>query len=111
MSKILLVIAVAFLTLTGAFAIKSTRITPKTKIINNNEILACSSDSDCISVRADSCGCTAGGKATSINKNYQDQWEKDHPGKICPAVMSGHWTCLKVTPRCISNECKLVKRD
>ncbi|RJP47486.1 MAG: hypothetical protein C4584_00335 [Armatimonadetes bacterium] len=82
--------------------------TPTSEI---NSLLSCSSDSECVSVRADNCDCTAGGTATAINRNFVDQWEKDHPRAICPAVMSGDWTCINSTPKCLSNECKLVKRN
>jgi hypothetical protein len=72
---------------------------------------SCTSHSDCISIRADSCGCSAGGKATAINKRFAEEWEQDHPVRTCPAVMSADQTCIGVSPRCINNKCQLVNNN
>lgn len=106
MSQKLLIIVVVLLVLIGSYVVKNIQtVSPE-----SDNILACLDDSECIAVRADNCGCTAGGTATSINKNYVDLWEKDHPLQICPAVMSLDWTCSAI-PQCLSNQCKLVKRN
>lgn len=89
-----------------------TTITP-TVIPTSGEInfFVCSSDSDCITVRADSCGCTAGGKATSINKKYLSEWEEKNPPGICPQVISQDPSCINTVPKCTSNQCQLIKKD
>ncbi len=77
----------------------------------NAEWFSCTTDSDCISIRADNCGCTAGGKATAINKSYSSKWESEHPTQICPTVISGDWTCMNSIPKCVENKCQLIKRN
>lgn len=72
-------------------------------------IYSCTQDNDCISIRADNCGCTAGGKETAINKQYQKSWEDEHPSANCLAVMSGDPSCIGTLPKCVSNKCQLVK--
>jgi len=70
----------------------------------------CRKDVECIKVQADCCGCTAGGKATSIHKQYSENWQDTIESKcaeiMCPAVMSNHWTCAAEV-RCIGNKCTL----
>lgn len=83
-----------------------TTITP-TPTIN---FYTCSQDSDCISVQESTCPCSAGGTATSINKEFESIWNNMHPPQICPAVMSGDWSCINSTPRCIQHLCKLVRK-
>lgn len=70
----------------------------------------CRKDDECIKVQADCCGCTAGGKATSIHEQYSENWQDTIESKcaeiMCPAVMSNHWTCA-AEARCIGNKCTL----
>lgn len=74
---------------------------------------SCTSDSDCISVKADCCGCNQGGKAKAINKGkyviYETslQCNDDINNKIfCAQVISGDPSCSAV-PKCVSNKCTL----
>lgn len=79
-----------------------------TSELSDEELRACSQDSDCINVRGDNCGCTAGGTATSINKKYQNYWNEKVPGGTCIAVMSQDWSCGRsINPKCINNLCTL----
>lgn len=70
------------------------------------DFYACEKDSDCISVKADCCGCTAGGAAISINIKYRQEWNKklNCAGIMCPAVMSDDPSCSQ-KPKCINNSC------
>jgi len=72
----------------------------------------CNTDSDCIIIKSDCCGCSAGGKADTINKinkgRWEDTWSTKCQGMVCPAVMSNDWSCT-AQPRCILNKCKLVR--
>lgn len=74
------------------------------------DFYSCSQDSECVSVKADCCGCTAGGKATAINKNFQEKWNKklssDCRGIACIQVISNDPSCFK-TPKCANNKCVL----
>lgn len=74
-----------------------------------SDIYSCTQDNDCLSIRADGCGCTAGGKETAINKHYKKSWEDEHPSAICPAIMSNDPSCIGTLPKCVSNKCQLVK--
>ncbi len=67
---------------------------------------SCDVDSDCVSVKEDCCGCNAGGKAISINKKYQSEWNNglNCAGIMCPAVMSNDPTCSS-KPKCENNKC------
>ena len=67
----------------------------------------CEQDDDCVRV-SDGCGCGGGGQDTTINKESLDYWNDNSKRVICPAVMSGHWTC-SAEPKCIDNVCKLVE--
>jgi len=73
------------------------------------DFCSCTEDSDCISVKADCCGCTAGGKAISINKAYLNEWLNKLGCKdiMCPAVMSGDPSCINKKPKCENNKCIL----
>ncbi len=72
------------------------------------DFYSCNQDSDCIKVKADCCGCTAGGSATAINKTFKNQW-KNNCNEIdidCPTVMSNDPSCFK-EPKCVENKCVL----
>ncbi|MFH1445528.1 MAG: hypothetical protein ABIF08_03550 [Nanoarchaeota archaeon] len=75
---------------------------------NQVDFKACTLDSDCISVPDGCCTCSSGGKATSINKNYEkehiDSRYVDCLGTMCPMIISDDPTCF-ATPKCVENEC------
>ena len=76
------------------------------------DFYSCNQNSDCISVKKDCCGCTAGGSAIAINKKLEDEWnEKLDCEEIgCPAVMSDDPSCFQ-EPKCAgkSGRCFLAK--
>lgn len=78
----------------------------------SDNIYTCNEDADCVSVKDECCGCSAGGSSTAINKNYSDYWNNkisnECKGTLCPAVMSDHWTCF-AKPKCVNNRCQLLK--
>ena len=85
--------------------------------INNSEDRArvlrnCNEDSECIKVSDGCCGCSEGGAATLINKNYETYWDnklsEDCNMMGCTTVMSGHWTCF-ATPKCVNEKCVLLE--
>ena len=86
--------------------------------INNSEELEqevlrnCNEDSECIKVDDGCCGCSSGGGATVINRNYENYWNEklsEDCGMMgCITVMSGHWTCF-ATPECVNNKCILIE--
>jgi hypothetical protein len=75
------------------------------------DFYSCNQDSDCIKVEGGCCGCNWGGKATAINKNFEQEWEDkllDECREImCPAVISDDPSCFK-EPKCVNNKCVLV---
>lgn len=91
----------------GPYIDKSEQKTP----LFNYEQYTCATDSDCISVDADSCGCTAMGKATAINRKYYTYWEnakkENSKGRMCPMSISSDSTC-SASPKCTNNTCQLV---
>ncbi len=70
----------------------------------------CNQDLDCIKVAGGCCDCGGGGNATSINKNFENEWKdklsNECKGIGCAAVMSDDPTCFK-TAKCIENKCVL----
>ena len=96
--------------------------TPRDSTVPKNEKLpeltrtlrTCSNDGQCVRINADCCGCTAGGKAAAINKEYEENWEDTIESKCedvaCTAVMSNDWTCFAPI-KCVLNKCTLVKED
>ena len=71
---------------------------------------SCSEDSDCVKVQGGYCGCGAGGNATTINKNSQEEWMDKWRGMACLAVMSEHHTCFEEA-KCVSEKCELVEKE
>ncbi|MFH1586089.1 MAG: hypothetical protein ABIB79_04940 [archaeon] len=75
---------------------------------NKVDFKGCTSDSDCISVPDGCCTCSNGGKATSINKNYEKDYIASRHAKclgiMCNMVISDDPTCF-ATPKCVENEC------
>jgi len=80
--------------------------------ISDDELYLCEKNSDCVSISSGCCGCNSGGTATSINKDYESDWNSysnmQCMGMGCLAVMSDHWTCF-ASPKCIDNRCELVE--
>ena len=74
------------------------------------DIYSCESDADCISVDAGCCGCTQGGKATAITKNFADQWNANLTQSCkqiaCIQSISDDPSCFAET-RCIDKRCTL----
>jgi hypothetical protein len=70
----------------------------------------CVADGDCVAVKSDCCGCTAGGENIAINREFKAGWElqldAECKGIACPAVMSQHPSCFS-TPACVDNTCTL----
>ena len=88
------------------YRIERSIYTPNPELIKPGE-QACEQDGDCLSVAANCCGCTAGGKATVINKAYKaeyDQRSKQNCDTRCPAVMSSHPFCGRI-PVCSKGFC------
>ena len=77
---------------------------------NETNINYCKEDRECARVDSGCCGCTAGGKAITINEDYLNYWNNklDENCKMigCIAVMSNDWTCFS-SPICINNRCEL----
>jgi len=73
---------------------------------------SCTADSECVPVRADCCGCNAGGKAAAINKKFIFEWNKQPScaGIMCPAVMSNDPSCSGV-PKCVNNKCEIINAE
>src|SRR5690348_7867587 len=95
----LVTIAVAIL-LYGAFSRQSSA--PE-----KDRFFACTEDSDCVLVKGNACGCTAGGTAAAVNVHYQTEWLSQFSlNTICPQIISHDPTCFQ-TPHCIQNRCTL----
>lgn len=79
--------------------------------VDEERMFSCSVDSDCAAVTADCCGCNMGGKATSINKNYESAWKdkilSQCGERACLAVISNDPTCF-AKPECVAGLCKLA---
>lgn len=74
----------------------------------------CEQNNDCMKVKGDCCGCTAGGTATTINKNYYTQYVEDLKKRCggigCAEIMSWDITCF-TKPVCLSNRCEFDYKD
>lgn len=75
------------------------------------DLPVCEKDSDCTAVDDGCCGCSGGGKARAINRQYIKSWEdqilNDCDGITCTAVMSTDASCFSQA-RCINRQCTLV---
>ncbi|MEK6839619.1 MAG: hypothetical protein AABX72_01650 [Nanoarchaeota archaeon] len=75
-------------------------------------IRTCNTAADCVRVKADCCGCTMGGEAATLNKEYRSDWEKTLnvkcEGVACIAAMSNHWSCF-ADIKCVKNKCTLAR--
>ncbi len=75
-----------------------------------NPKLSCEQDSDCVTVKADCCGCTAGGNAIVISKSYKQEYitnlEQECKGMMCTAMISNHPSC-SAEPVCEAKQCLL----
>ncbi len=73
-------------------------IMPKPTTMNLEAARACVSDSECIAVQEGSCGCSASGKNTAINRQYYDQYMKYNSYKyesmFCAAMISKDPSCF-----------------
>ena len=73
----------------------------------------CNIDSDCVIIKSDCCGCTAGGTADTIHKKYKEQWENTVQSKCeniaCTTVMSNDWSCF-AEAKCVRNKCAMVRQ-
>lgn len=79
-------------------------------------IVSCEKDSDCISLKADCCGCSSGGKAMAINKDYKKSYEDDLlkscANTACIAVISNDPSCgADKKPLCINYNCVLSNQS
>lgn len=78
--------------------------------IVKGEMYACTENSDCVSVSADCCGCSAMGTATAVNKNFKSEWEgkmrSECMGTGCLMAVSQHPSCF-AKPRCVFGMCRL----
>lgn len=73
------------------------------------DVYVCTTDSDCVIVRNDCCGCENGGSSTSINKEYKSAWDAEK------ALACQDIACLTVymceegmKPSCVDNKCTIV---
>lgn len=83
------------------------------KIIKDKEISSeryCEKDEDCVKARGNCCGCTAGGTATAINKDFYAEYEEGLGGCGCVAMMSTDISCF-AKPTCLNHECTLDYND
>src|SRR3989338_8608238 len=69
---------------------------------------SCTADNECISVKADCCGCTQDGKAIAINKNKQSEYmaSLQCSGVICTQAISTDSSCSAIL-KCTANKCTL----
>lgn len=94
------------------YRIERSIYTPNPDLIKPGE-QACKQNGDCLAVPASCCGCTAGGKASVINKTHKDSYNKRsnrHCQVACPAVMSSHPFCGR-KPACRSGTCAWAPTD
>lgn len=69
---------------------------------------ACTTDSDCVRVRADCCGCAGGGTDTAVPASMAQSFDAS---LMCPAhpQCTGTDTCAPdLAPRCLQGQCELV---
>ena len=73
------------------------------------DFYSCVQDFDCVSVKEECCGCTAGGLATAISKDLENEWQKKLNCEeiMCIMVMSDHPSCFQ-EPKCVEGRCILV---
>ena len=111
-TKIVMGIFIIGIVLIGGWWIWKFGIYGTTKpIVPPLKMKICSQDSDCIIVKGDCCGCSSGGTATTINKNFEEEWYEKLPKDcICLMVISDHPSCFKET-RCINNRCVLRSKE
>jgi len=80
-------------------------------MIRENNLYFCKEDKDCIKVTDGCCGCGGAGRATSINRKYENLWKSYEEDKcrssVCAASMSHHISCFSKSA-CTDNSCSLV---
>jgi len=78
--------------------------------VESIDYFSCVTDEDCIMVDDGCCGCTAGGRATFINRIYEDEWNEklreECEGMVCPTVISDHSSCI-LQPECSGGTCQI----
>lgn len=76
----------------------------------DEDVYKCENDRECISISSGCCGCSAGGTATAINRDYYNYWNnklsENCQDLSCIQVISSHWTCF-AEPKCIDETCQL----
>lgn len=75
----------------------------------DDELYVCTHDDECVFIQADTCGCSAMGKATAINSQYVEYWEAQvySDEASCLQSFSNDPSC-KASPRCVNAVCQLV---
>ncbi|GEM_PF-2829948 len=73
---------------------------------------SCTSDSDCILVDADCCGCNQGGERTAINKAFESEWRKylscETKDIACIQVISNDPSCNENNQAiCTAGKCEI----
>ncbi len=76
---------------------------------NNNELIRCGNDNDCVLVDNDWCDCSMGGSMNCINKKYLEDWNQklklDPKDSInCPAVYLCDYNFTGC--ECVNNACQ-----
>jgi|GEM_PF-6088428 len=74
-----------------------------------DQLAYCENNSDCMIVKKDCCGCSAGGENFSINKEYQEYWMKNLAEKCKDTVCATVYVCPEsMTPVCTNNQCDII---
>jgi hypothetical protein len=75
-----------------------------------SDFSTCSTNEDCLTIKAECCGCKQGGKQKAINKSASQamlaSMEQACTGTICMQMISTDATCSKVAA-CVEGECVL----
>lgn len=79
----------------------------------NSSYLICESDSDCEKTKDSYCPCSESGKATAINKKYNNQWLNEvntaEGSHLCLTLASFSDDCKQeVVAKCVNSQCRLV---
>lgn len=80
------------------------------KVVNPEAFLSCSEDVKCTTIKADCCGCQAGGKQIAIAESSVEQWNaklsEGCGGKVCAQMISKDPSCKK-SAKCNHGQCGL----
>ena len=72
----------------------------------------CSTDSDCVLVNKDCCGCNAGGESIAINRSQENTYNSalksrcSRDLRACPAW----YRCKEFKAQCLSSKCVAIKK-